>query len=663
MIKFRQRAAFCITLFATLLLSKVVEPFRTNGRFAPLPTSSQRPFRRERCQKNNKIRLRSRENLALNLLNHGPLVCDTYHKQSSTKRLTRKIRFVLFSVLCYLAILKSSPAAAVVTLSKSTGAAALPAEIGARQLSLAAVLVLLTGSWSLSYFWRVQDIAASLLKACLRCTAQLYLAGGFLLTQIMSTTQPALVVGWIVLTGLIAAQEASSRVEYTYPKLSQHLAISLLAGGGLVLSFASFTKLFVADPWFAPRTWIPVAGMLFGNTLTAMSLTASTLTKELMGNKEQVEARLSRGATWREATRKPLQRTLLAALTPIINALTVTGVVHIPGMMTGQILSGQAPYQAAAYQVLIFFLIASTTCTTVQLLARLMLREFISKTDHRLCLNCMTPLSESKKNESVYQIFLSMTKAIPNMIRRDKTSDGNTGRIGRNFAIVSDGPFIDGTIEKTATFEARDVKIERAGVKFSISIQKGERVGLAGASGSGKTQLLRSLVGLEEVDTGLLSLNGATAAQLGMPLWRKKVALSLQNPSTFDGTPREVLKELSGYQGKLTDAFMKVESSFETFALEWGLATSTLNQPWGTLSGGEMQRIQLAIILSLDPEILLLDEATSGLDEATELKVEATLKRLGFSILMISHSKSQLERFCTRSISLPQNVIESKVLP
>jgi putative ABC transport system permease protein len=58
-------------------------------------------------------------------------------------------------------------------------------------------------------------------------------------------------------------------------------------------------------------------------------------------------------------------------LTPTINALSVTGIVHIPGMMTGQILAGQSPFQAAAYQVLIFFLIASQACTTVQILMKL----------------------------------------------------------------------------------------------------------------------------------------------------------------------------------------------------------------------------------------------------------------------------------------------------
>jgi hypothetical protein len=61
--------------------------------------------------------------------------------------------------------------------------------------------------------------------------------------------------------------------------------------------------------------------------------------------------------TWQEALQSVIRNTLTTALTPTINALSVTGIVHIPGMMTGQILAGQSPFQAAAYQVLIFFLI------------------------------------------------------------------------------------------------------------------------------------------------------------------------------------------------------------------------------------------------------------------------------------------------------------------
>jgi ABC-type iron transport system FetAB permease component len=81
--------------------------------------------------------------------------------------------------------------------------------------------------------------------------------------------------------------------------------------------------------------------------------------------------RLSLRATWQEALQSVIRNTLTTALTPTINALSVTGIVHIPGMMTGQILAGQSPFQAAAYQVLIFFLIASQACTTVQILMKL----------------------------------------------------------------------------------------------------------------------------------------------------------------------------------------------------------------------------------------------------------------------------------------------------
>jgi putative ABC transport system permease protein len=94
------------------------------------------------------------------------------------------------------------------------------------------------------------------------------------------------------------------------------------------------------EPWFQPRTWIPVAGVLLGNTLSATTLGALTITIQFANHQDQVELCLARGATSCEAILPLTHDTLLTALTPTINGLAVvghvvTGIVHIPGMMTG----------------------------------------------------------------------------------------------------------------------------------------------------------------------------------------------------------------------------------------------------------------------------------------------------------------------------------------
>ena len=86
--------------------------------------------------------------------------------------------------------------------------------------------------------------------------------------------------------------------------------------------------------------------MLFGGVLTAVSLAVATWTRELVTRRVLIEWRLSRGASLDEALSSVIHATFKTALTPTINSLSVTGIIHLPGMLTGQILAGQSPYQA-----------------------------------------------------------------------------------------------------------------------------------------------------------------------------------------------------------------------------------------------------------------------------------------------------------------------------
>ena len=117
--------------------------------------------------------------------------------------------------------------------------------------------------------------------------------------------------------------------------------LSILLGGGLTLIMITQAVLQV-DPWYLPRYMIPLAGMVFSNAMTAVSLAAERLYSEL-----------GHGMSWEEARVKAYQ----AAMIPVINSLLAVGLVSLPGMMTGQILSGVSPLVASRYQIMVMCMI------------------------------------------------------------------------------------------------------------------------------------------------------------------------------------------------------------------------------------------------------------------------------------------------------------------
>ena len=152
--------------------------------------------------------------------------------------------------------------------------------------------------------------------------------------------------GWLIMLVLAIMLLASSWIamgtvrEHRWQLLRSSLvAISL--GSGLTL--ALITQLVLQlEPWYLPRYMVPLAGMVFANGMTAVSLAA-----------ERLYAELGHGLAWEQARLAAYQ----AAMIPVINALFAVGLVSLPGMMTGQILSGVSPLIAARYQIMVMCMI------------------------------------------------------------------------------------------------------------------------------------------------------------------------------------------------------------------------------------------------------------------------------------------------------------------
>ena len=204
------------------------------------------------------------------------------------------------------------------------------------QLALAFVPVAIT----LAILFRWSFGAGNAVYALGRMLVQLLLIG-YVLAWIFGAHN-----GWLILLVLAIMLLASSWIALGTVKeqrwqllLASLFAISL--GGGLTL--ALITQLVLQmEPWYLPRYMIPLAGMVFANAMTAVSLAA-----------ERLFAELHHGLVWEEARLTAYQ----AAMIPVINSLLAVGLVSLPGMMTGQILSGVSPLVAARYQIMVMCMI------------------------------------------------------------------------------------------------------------------------------------------------------------------------------------------------------------------------------------------------------------------------------------------------------------------
>ena len=115
------------------------------------------------------------------------------------------------------------------------------------------------------------------------------------------------------------------------------------------------------EPWYTPQYLIPLLGMLLGITMSGIAINMDNLSQHAYLQRGAIEARLILGHGWDSAIREIRRNALRAGLIPIINAMAAAGIVSLPGMMTGQILAGSPPLEAAKYQIMIMLLIAAGT--------------------------------------------------------------------------------------------------------------------------------------------------------------------------------------------------------------------------------------------------------------------------------------------------------------
>ncbi|TVR46895.1 MAG: iron export ABC transporter permease subunit FetB [Puniceicoccaceae bacterium] len=171
--------------------------------------------------------------------------------------------------------------------------------------------------------------------------------------------------GWIivlVLLGMVAfaAWTVATRLKQKPVGIFWPTFISM-ALSYLVLTFFATGAVLGVEPWYSPHHVIPLGGMLVGNSMNAIAVSLDRLFAGLEKDRRLVEQWLSLGAEAREASAFACRDAVRAGLIPTINSMLTVGIVFIPGMMTGQILSGVDPILAVRYQIMILLLILVAT--------------------------------------------------------------------------------------------------------------------------------------------------------------------------------------------------------------------------------------------------------------------------------------------------------------
>lgn len=215
----------------------------------------------------------------------------------------------------------------------------------------------------------------------LRMTIQLVILG-LVLKQIFDLASPAPVLILAVVMTVIAGVSAVHRIDHRYPSIYATAIFAVWSSTWIVMSVVVLL-IVRPQPWYSPQVVIPLLGMVMGNSLTGISLGLDRFLSELRNRRGEVETLLTLGATRWESCRDLFAGATRTAMIPILNTMSVAGIVSIPGMMTGQLLAGASPIQAVQYQIMIMFVIAAAIALGV-VIALAMTYRRVTTSDHQI---------------------------------------------------------------------------------------------------------------------------------------------------------------------------------------------------------------------------------------------------------------------------------------
>lgn len=236
----------------------------------------------------------------------------------------------------------------------SAAAGAIPISFG--QLALCLVFVVVVGAISLR---QALGLEKNLALGTVRSIAQLTLMG-YVLRLLFALDSPWLMLAVFAVMTWFAADIVRGRVKkqnvaYFMPTLLVMQIVYFLVTcyvTGVIIR---------AEPWWMPQYFIPVGGMVAGNSMNALAISLDRFFSDLKSARPAYEMQVTLGATPEEASRDVFRNALRAGMIPSINSLMGAGIVSIPGMMTGQILAGGDPAEASRYQIVVMLMMVAAT--------------------------------------------------------------------------------------------------------------------------------------------------------------------------------------------------------------------------------------------------------------------------------------------------------------
>jgi len=235
-------------------------------------------------------------------------------------------------------------------------------EIDWIRLSFAYLLLLIP--FAALYYYGTGLTRTSIIAAA-RMTIQLLFVGVYL-KYIFELDSIWLNLGWAILMIGIAGATIVKRSELRSRYIMFPVLLGILGGLGLTAGFVLVFILDLNNP-FTARYFIPIVGMLLGNCLSTSIIGLTTFYRGLDENRDRYSYRLACGASRNEALRPFISEALKRAFNPAVASMATIGLIALPGMMTGQILGGSAPWNAIRYQLIIMIAIFSGTVTSVMI--------------------------------------------------------------------------------------------------------------------------------------------------------------------------------------------------------------------------------------------------------------------------------------------------------
>jgi len=226
--------------------------------------------------------------------------------------------------------------------------------------------------------WQRLGLESSVVWASARALVQLLVVGAALALVIDDEAPLALSWAWVAVMIGFAAWTVGRRAREV-PNAAWLGLAAYGATAAVTLGVIFGLQVFPLEP----RTLVPLAGMMVGNSMNATVLVARRVVGELRDKRDEVEARLALGQPSRDAARPYLRVALRDALTPQIETTKAVGIVFLPGAMTGLILAGVDPVDAVLVQAVVMYLVLGSVATSTVVVALGLARTLFTP-DHRL---------------------------------------------------------------------------------------------------------------------------------------------------------------------------------------------------------------------------------------------------------------------------------------